>query len=51
MDLDTVIRFVHGVGFPAAVALFVLVRLERKLEQIRDALVELKLCLKGLPRS
>lgn len=42
---DEWLRWVRDLGFPAAVALYVLIRLERRLEQIREALHDLKLCL------
>lgn len=50
---DEWLRWVRDLGFPAAVAFYVLFRLERRLEQIRDALQELKLCLlkRGLGSS
>lgn len=42
MTPDELIRLAQGVGFPVAVAAFVLVRLERRLRELHDALVQLR---------
>lgn len=39
LDADSVLTFIQGVGFPAAVAWFVLVRVEKRLASIETALV------------
>jgi hypothetical protein len=39
------LRWVQGVGFPAAIAVFVLVRLERRLAEVARALTELRVWL------
>jgi hypothetical protein len=42
MDWDGAIRFAQGVGFPALVAGFVLVRLDSTMKDLIKAVVELK---------
>jgi hypothetical protein len=39
------LRWVQGVGFPAAIAVFVLVRLERRLAELARAVTELRVWL------
>lgn len=40
-NVDSFIRIIQGVGFPAAVAAFVLVRLEKRLIETREAVTRL----------
>jgi len=48
-DLDTIIKLIQGVGFPVAVAMFVLVRLDRSVRDLTKAINELILFLKARP--
>lgn len=45
MTLDEFIRVVTTVGFPSAVAAYVLLRLERRMQELVQALTELRICL------
>ncbi len=41
MSLEDIIKLVQGVGFPAAVAAFVLLRVESRLKELADAVTKL----------
>ncbi len=43
--MDDAIKVIRELGFPVAVAAFVLIRLERQLERLTEAITALKLCL------
>jgi len=45
MTVDELVRLVTTVGFPSAVTIYVLVRLERRMEALTQALHELRVCL------
>lgn len=52
MDVDQVIKLVRELGFPIAVAAFVLIRLERRLLELTQAIGQLKaVLLTRLPLS
>ncbi len=42
MPIDQLVELFKGVGFPVAVAAYVLLRLDRTLVQVRDELRELR---------
>lgn len=46
-EIDTILRFVQGVGFPAVVALFVLWRLDAAMRALTKEIHELTLYLKS----
>lgn len=38
--------FVKSVGFPVFVALFVLIRMDKSFKEMKDALIDLTLCIR-----
>lgn len=44
---DTLLKWAMGLGFPAVVAGFCLVRLEKRLEELRDAVRDLVVHMKS----
>ncbi len=42
MSIDDAIKIIQGIGFPGAIAFFVLWRLERSLLAVRDEISELR---------
>lgn len=48
MDWDAIGRFVSTVGFPAAVAIFVLVRLNGKLDRVAGAMERVAVKFEGM---
>ncbi|MGH8696419.1 MAG: YvrJ family protein [Burkholderiales bacterium] len=47
MTADTVIQLIRDIGFPAAIAWFVLVRVEHRLHELTVAVVELSVAMQA----
>jgi len=49
--VDEVVNFIANVGFPIAVSIFLLARIESKLDSLSDSISDLSVAIKELKQS
>lgn len=51
LKVDEVVNFIANVGFPIAVSIFLLARIESKLDSLSDSISDLSVAIKELKQS